>query len=108
METLFIPTENDFRRWVKEAVQEFLQNPKPSELEPVKKEDDFTSRKHIANFLKISLVTLNDWVKRGLPAHKQRGKVYFDKSEVTQYIKTNKVGQLKFTTKFQKLRKEIA
>jgi len=26
METLFIPTENEFRKWIKEAIHEVLQN----------------------------------------------------------------------------------
>jgi excisionase family DNA binding protein len=108
METLFIPNENDFKRWIKEAVKEFFQDLKTIGKENEQKEEDLLNRKEIAEFLRISLVTLNDWVNRGLPSHKQRGRVYFDKTEVKEYIKTNKMGQLKFGTRFQKLRKEIA
>jgi len=32
-------------------------------------------------------VTLTDWVKYGLPSHKQRGKVYFIYSEVIEHIR---------------------
>ena len=54
-------------------------------------EEPLLHRKEIAGKLRISLVTLNDWVKRGLPSHKQRGKVYFLYSEVMDYIKKNKL-----------------
>ena len=37
-----------------------------------------------------------------------RGRVYFDKTEVIQYIKENKIGQLKFGSRFERLRQEIA
>ena len=51
------------------------------------------SRKEIAFFLDISLVTLHDWMRRGLPSHKQRGRVYFMRSEVLQYIKMKHLGK---------------
>jgi hypothetical protein len=44
----------------------------------------------------------------GLPSHKQRGRVYFDKTEVIKYIKENKMGQLKFSSRFETLRQGIA
>ena len=71
-------------------------------------EEDLLNRKEIAKFLRVSLPTLTDWIKRGLPSHKQRGRVYFDKTEVIQYIKENKIGQLKFGSRFERLRQEIA
>ncbi len=108
METLFIPTENDFKRWIKEAVQEFFQDAKAVDLKDNNKEEGLLNRKEIAKFLRVSLVTLTDWMKRGLPCHKQRGRVYFDKSEVINYIKENKMGQLKFGTRLRSLRQEIA
>lgn len=74
METFFIPTESDFKRWIKEAVR--------------------------AKDLDISLVILTDWVKRGLPSHKQRGRVYFLRSEVLDYIKTNNLRRFKFSSRF--------
>lgn len=59
METLFIPNENDFKRWVTEAIRDCLQNPlKKGENEP--KEYSLLNRKEIAKFLRISLVTLTD------------------------------------------------
>ena len=100
METLFIPNENDFKRWIKEAVkdcfQELLEHYKQNE-----QEDKLQNRKEIAKLLDVSLPTLTDWIKRGLPSHKQRGRVYFMKSEVVDYIKEKKIKQLKFSSRFQ-------
>ena len=108
METLFIPNENDFKRWIKEAVKDFLQEFPKKELKDEQNEEDLLNRKEIAKFLRVSLPTLTDWIKRGLPSHKQRGRVYFDKTEVIQYIKENKMGQLKFGSRFERLRQEMA
>jgi excisionase family DNA binding protein len=108
METLFIPNENDFKRWIKEAVKDFLQEFTKKDLKDEQNDEDLLNRKEIAKFLRVSLPTLTDWIKRGLPSHKQRGRVYFDKAEVKQYIKENKMGQFKFGTRLQQLRKEIA
>ena len=108
METLFIPNENDFKTWIKEAVKDFLQEFTKKELKSEQNEEDLLNRKEIAKFLRVSLPTLTDWIKRGLPSHKQRGRVYFDKTEVIQYIKENKIGQSKFGSRFERLRQEIA
>jgi len=80
METIFIPNENDFKRWIKEAVKDFLQEFTIKELKDEQNEEDLLNRNEIAKFLRVSLPTLTDWIKRGLPSHKQRGRVYFDKA----------------------------
>ena len=87
METFFIPTENDFRKWIKEAIFEYFNENAPSDSSLEKYEESLLTRKEIAKTLGISLVTLTDWVKYGLPSHKQRGKVYFIYSEVIEHIK---------------------
>ena len=108
METLFIPNENDFKRWVKEAVKEYMLESNQLIQQTIEhKENDLLNRKEIAKLLRISLVTLTDWMKRGLPCHKQRGRVYFMKLEVLDYIKENKMNQFKFGYRFKKLRNEI-
>lgn len=91
MDTLLIPTENEFKTWIREAVKEILhvsngQNDKDAALG----QEPLISRKEISLFLNISLVTLNDWMKKGLPNHKVNERVYFQKSEVLEYIKTNR------------------
>jgi len=92
MDTLFIPNENDFRRWIREAVKECLENASiKSGLQPDQpQEESLLSRKEIAGIFRISLVTLHDWMKRGLPSHKQRGRVYFLRSEVMEHVKQNR------------------
>jgi hypothetical protein len=90
METFYIPTENDFRKWIKEAINECLENSLLKNVTSNEAPEELLSRKEISKKLRISLVTLTDWVKRGLPSHKQRGRVYFIQSEVMEYIKKNK------------------
>lgn len=107
MENLLILTETDFKKWVKEAVKEcMLESPQVTSGEE-KIAEELLNRKEIAKFLRISLVTLTDWIKRGLPSHKQRGRVYFDKEEVLNYIREKKMGRLSFTPKFHQLKKAM-
>lgn len=103
METLFIPTENDFKRWVREAVHECLQNSPGTGQATIESDEELISRKEIARVLSISLVTLTDWVKRGLPCHKLRGRVYFIKSEVVDYIRENKLNNETLPNRFAQL-----
>ena len=86
MDTVLIPNEQDLRKWIKEAVKECLEN---VSSQSVKTEDEelLLTRKEIAGMFRVSLVTLHDWMKRGLPCHKQRGRVYFLRSEVLAYLK---------------------
>src|SRR5437868_6255885 len=107
METIYIPTENDFKRWIKEAVKEFFQDTVITGSDIDEKEEYLLNRKEIAKYLRVSLVTLNDWVNRGLPSHKQRGRVYFDKLEVKEYIKNHKMGDYRFGSRFKKIRQEL-
>jgi Helix-turn-helix domain len=89
MDSLLIPNENDFRRWIREEVLECLQKPpiKNGLFPDQPQEEPLLSRKEIAGIFRISLVTLHDWMKRGLPSHKQRGRVYFLRTEVMDYVK---------------------
>lgn len=98
METLFIPTENDIKKWVTEAVKECLDGVNKDDTS--KENEPLLNRKEIAKLLRISLVTLTDWMKRGLPSHKQRGRVYFMRSEVMEYIKQNQIRQIKFSPRY--------
>lgn len=95
MDTLFIPNENDFRRWIREAMKECLENNSVRSTPPEQPgEEQLLTRKEIAGVFRISLVTLHDWMKRGLPCHKQRGRVYFLRSEVMEYVKKNRRPEL--------------
>src|SRR5581483_5085580 len=94
MPTLYVPNEDDVRRWIKEAITEFLNEALVKNIpsQPTDDEEQLLCRKEIAGLLDISLVTLHDWINRGLPCHKQRGRVYFIRSEVMDYVKANHRG----------------
>lgn len=87
METFYIPNENDLKRWIREAICEYLTDTLATKLPQNKNQELLISRKETSKRLGISLVTLTVWIKNGLPSHKIRGRVYFDFSEVTTYIK---------------------
>jgi len=91
METLFIPSEKDFRKWIKEAFNECMQSSITKGNILDEHEEELLNRNEVAKKLRISLPTLTDWVKRGLPSHKQRGRVYFIHSEVMEYIRKNRL-----------------
>ena len=86
-------TEKDFRRWVKDAVKEYFAETEKVESAVTLAEMPLYNRKEIAAFLRISLVTLTEWKKHGLPSHKQGGRIYFNKQEVSDYIKEKKMRQ---------------
>ncbi len=48
------------------------------------------NRKQMAAILGISMVTLHAWMNRGLPHHKQGGKVYFLRSNVIEFVTENR------------------
>ncbi len=100
MEALYIPSETDLKKWIKEAVKECFMD-SLEHFKSTEEEDKLQNRKEIAKLLNVSLPTLTDWIKRGLPSHKQRGRVYFMKSEVLNYIREKKMKQLKFGAKLQ-------
>ncbi len=86
MATIVIPTEEEIKKWVKDAVKESLENAKPKEVLVTNVQEAFLGRKEIAEKLDICPATLHNWVKDGLPSHKQQGRVYFLYSEVMEYI----------------------
>ena len=93
METLFIPNESDFRKWIREALKETLELSATKKAEVSEKEEPLMSRRDIAGYLGISLVTLTDWMKKGFPFHRLSGRVYFQKPEVLEYVKSKRRNQ---------------
>ena len=70
---------------VKEAFKE-LPNPSPSNPS-----ETLLTRKETADKLKISLVTLNDWTKRGLiQSYLLGGRVFFKESEIENSLHRTK------------------
>ncbi|MEI6950668.1 helix-turn-helix domain-containing protein [Paraflavisolibacter sp. H34] len=86
MHTIIFPGESEIKTWIREAVQECLEGALPQKQEP-QMEEPLITRKDVARMLGVSLVTLNDWAKKGLPSHKVNGRVYFQRSEVLEYVK---------------------
>src|ERR1700676_952752 len=91
MQNFFFPQEEDFKRWIRESIRQEL----TTVLEQLKVagtsgDEPLLTRKEIAAYLKISLVTLHDRMKnRELPFHKKRGGIRFLKSEVLEWVKEN-------------------
>jgi excisionase family DNA binding protein len=55
-------------------------------------ESDVINRKAICEMFGISLVTVHDWMSKGiLPHYKMNGRTYFRKSEVMQAMKLVKI-----------------
>jgi hypothetical protein len=71
MPHLFVPQEEDFKRWIHEALRKEWKAI-AWELTAVRagKDEPLLTRKEIAGYLRISLVTLGDWVKTGLPCRR--------------------------------------
>jgi hypothetical protein len=95
MPMLFPYEPTEFWQQLRQVVQEELTRSSPVGAAPAT-DEVLLSRKEVARRLSISLVTLNDWVKRGLPSHKLRGKVYFIDSEIMGYIKERHLSRPRF------------
>lgn len=93
MERVVVSSEEDIKRIIREVIREELSvlNDMASKAIAVEQEVLLT-RAEMAAYLRISLVTLTDWVKRGLPAHRKRkgGRVLFQKSEVLGWLRSNR------------------
>jgi excisionase family DNA binding protein len=93
MQSLFIPLEEDIKRWVRESVREELREAMNKlQKQPDPNEEPLVTRKEMGKYLRISLVTLTDWKKRGLPFHQKGGRVLFLKSEVLNWLKATENG----------------
>ena len=49
METLFIPNENDFKRWIKEALEDSLKN-RPGSITNSDSDEDLLNRTEISKY----------------------------------------------------------
>jgi excisionase family DNA binding protein len=91
MPLLFVPQEEDFKKWIREALrEEWTAVAGNLTAAGSGKDEPLLTRKEIAGYLRISLVTLGDWVKRGLPCYRKGRRVLFLKSEVLQWVKENR------------------
>ncbi len=106
METIHIPTEAEIKKWMREALEDyFVDNPMkivPPATEP---EGELLNRKGVAGMFEITLVTLHEWMNKGLPFHRQGGRIYFLRSEIMQYVKEKTTGQSGMAGKYVKMNK---
>ena len=88
METIIITSETEIKRWIREIFREELAGI-VQEIRPTTPgcDEPLLTRKEIAAYLKISLVTLHDWMNKGLPCIRKGNRVLFLKSEVLEAIK---------------------
>ena len=100
MEAIIITSEQDLKRCVREVLQDEMKAilAQISVRGPAYDEPLLT-RKETANYLNISLVTLTDWVRSGLPCIRKGRRVLFLKSEVLAAMKgasrKKRIGNLK-------------
>jgi excisionase family DNA binding protein len=95
MERLIITDEEHLRKILRETVRQEIRAEISSMKEALSNKaiamdltnEEYMGRKEIAHYLKITLPTLTEWVKRGLPKHQRRRRVLFLKSEVLEWMK---------------------
>jgi len=92
METIIITSETEIKKWIREILREEIAAVMPkSQPSSPGYEEPLLTRKEIAAYLRISLVTLHDWMNKGLPHIKRGARVLFLKSEVLAAIKDRPV-----------------
>jgi hypothetical protein len=92
MERIIVVSEVELKTSIREVIREELPNLiANSKTTGSSDEAPLMTRVEIAKYLRISLVTLTDWVRRGLPVHRKRkrGRVLFIKAEVLVWLRQN-------------------
>jgi hypothetical protein len=92
MEISVIKTEdldNKLRTIIRSEIKDALAVISPSTLNG---SDDIISRSDIAKMFSVSLVTVHDWMTKGIiPHYKMNGRTYFKRSEVLESMKQVKL-----------------
>ncbi len=100
METFKIPSEAEFKQWIKEAVRECFAEFQMQAARMKSGDEPLLTKDEIAELFDISLTTVTTWVKEGMPSLKQKGRIYFLKSDVLLYLKQNNTGPFKPSKQF--------
>ena len=88
MEAIIITSEQDLKRCVREAIQDEMKALlAQTNVRSPAYDEPLLTRKETANYLNISLVTLTEWVRSGLPCIRKGRRVLFLKSEVLAAMK---------------------
>lgn len=78
-----IINEEALTRCIRDAVRtELLEHFKKGGSQPLPDDERLLSKQELATELGVSLVTLTDWMKKGLPFLRLHKRVYFKKSQV--------------------------
>jgi len=95
MNKMILLEEAQLRQIVVAAMKEVMevQSNSPS---PEPKEEALLTREEMAKQLHISLVTIGEWMKKGLPYLRLNKRIYFRRSEVIAHMK-----HFQFTSKKQ-------
>lgn len=73
-------------RCIREAVRAELQEHFKTDSSQPPQEEPLLSKRELAAELSVSLVTLTDWMKKGLPFLRLHKRVYFKRSEVLKIM----------------------
>ncbi len=63
-----------FKRWVKEVHMELQKQKEPNSIQPIEKPLKYYTRKEVCKILGISLVTLSDYISKGVISCHRIGK----------------------------------
>jgi hypothetical protein len=90
MSKMILIEEEQLRQIVVDSVKEVLDKDKPLQQNSgIRETEPLLTREHMAKELHISLVTITDWMKKGLPYLRLNGRIYFLRSEVMAAMRHN-------------------
>lgn len=90
MDALYFLKEEDFRRWLREELKEIIKTQTGTITNIEAQNEQVLSRQEVATLFKISTVTLNTWMAKGLPHYRQSRSVFFLRSEIMAYLNIHK------------------
>ncbi|WP_346237354.1 helix-turn-helix domain-containing protein [Niabella insulamsoli] len=89
MNKMIIVEEDQLRQIVSESIKQVLDGENLPKKKNEKDTEPLLTREQMARELHISLVTISDWMKKGLPYLRLNGRIYFLRSEVLASMKHN-------------------
>ena len=96
MTKLVVIEFDELKNFTRQVIQEEFKNAFSPKADQMSGGDErLLSRAQMAKELDISLVTLNQWQKDGLPYRRLHRRLYFVKSEVLNYMYTNQKSKKK-------------
>jgi len=96
MTKLVVIEFDELKNFTRQVIQEEFKNAFNPKSDQVSTSDEkLLSRAQMARELNVSLVTLHQWQKDGLPYRRLHRRIYFVKSEVLDYMYTNQKSKKK-------------